>query len=105
MTLKIDDRPIIVNRDRDGVLQAFVAEDSCMSQRNFSRRIKKATGDTPSKYLQRVRIEAAKTLLRASNLNIAQIAEKVGYSELSYFSKRFNAQEGCMPSQYRKTVE
>lgn len=82
-----------------------IASDIGMSPRNFSRRFKLATGETPSKYLQRLRIEAAKELLRNSSLSIAEIAYKVGYSDLSYFSRLFKRHEQCSPHAFRDELE
>ena len=48
------------------------------------------------------RVEAAKTLLLKENLSIAEIAEKVGFSDYNYFTKIFKKIIGCTPSQYRK---
>lgn len=82
-----------------------LAEDVGMSPRNFSRRFKLATGDSPSHYLQRVRMDAAKDLLRSSSMTVAEVAYKVGYSDVSYFSRMFNRHEGCLPHTFRDEVE
>ncbi|MEH6345774.1 MAG: helix-turn-helix domain-containing protein [Bermanella sp.] len=79
-----------------------IAQDIGMSPRNFSRRFKHATGDNPSEYLQRVRIEVAKELLRTTSLSVAEIAHKAGFSDASYFSRTFNRYAEMKPNQYRK---
>ena len=81
---------------------ACLASDLGMSPRNFSRRFKQATGDNPGLYLKRVRIAAAKELLRESVLSVAEIVYRVGYNDISYFCRIFKAQEGCMPNSYRQ---
>ena len=48
------------------------------------------------------RVEAAKTLLLKENLSIAEIAEKVGFSDYNYFTKIFKKIMDCTPSEYRK---
>ena len=48
------------------------------------------------------RIEAAKILLLKENSSIAEIAEKVGFSDYNYFTKIFKKVSGSTPSQYRK---
>lgn len=48
------------------------------------------------------RVEAAKILLRKGNCSIAEIAEKVGFSDYNYFTKIFKKIVGVTPSQYRK---
>jgi len=79
-----------------------IAEDIGMSPRNFTRRFKAATGDNPTAYLQRVRIEVARELLRTTALTIAEISEKTGFSDASYFSRTFNRYAGKKPNQYRQ---
>jgi len=48
------------------------------------------------------RVEAAKILLLKENMSIAEIAEKVGFSDYNYFTKIFKKISGVTPSQYRK---
>lgn len=55
-----------------------------------------------TKLISMRRVEAAKTLLLKGNLSIAEIAEKVGFSDYNYFTKIFKKLVGCTPSQYRK---
>ncbi len=82
-----------------------VAADVGMSPRNFSRRFKLATGDSPSYYLQRLRVEASRELLRTTDLTIAEVGYRVGYGDLSYFSRVFKKNEGCLPHQYRQNIK
>ena len=79
-----------------------IAEDIGMSPRNFSRRFKLATGDSPSVYLQRVRIETAKELLRTTSLQISEVSYRAGFSDVSYFARSFSRYEGCKPKAYRE---
>lgn len=52
-------------------------------------------------YLTDVRIEAAKELMRRSNLTIREIGEQVGYKDPNYFTKVFRKTVGTSPSEYR----
>jgi len=88
---------------KDDISVEALAADRGMSPRNFSRRFKLATGDTPSYYLQRVRIELAKDLLTNTDKHITNIAFDIGYNDSSYFSRIFKKQLGILPKQYRKT--
>ncbi len=54
------------------------------------------------KMLENIRIEAAKGLLLTTNHSMEEVAEKVGYSDETYFSKVFKKHTGCSPSKYRK---
>ncbi len=81
-----------------------VASHFDMSLRTFNRRFKLATGLTPMEYLQSIRIGTAKDLLKQSNLSVADISYKVGYSDPGYFSKQFKKQVSLNPKSYRRLV-
>lgn len=74
-----------------------------LSKRSFMRRFKVATNNTPIEYLQRVRIEAAKSILERKSKTIQEIAFECGYSDSSTFSKVFKKMVGISPSQYKET--
>ena len=75
-----------------------------ISQRSFSRRFRQATNTTPLKYLQNQRFEESKDLLQNSNLSISEIAYRVGYLDVSYFTKLFKEFSSLTPKQYRTQV-
>lgn len=75
-----------------------------MSSRNLSRRFKLATQVTPIEYLQQQRIQAARDLLQTSNLSIKEIAYRVGYLDVSHFSRLFKQSTGLTPSTYRSSM-
>ena len=64
----------------------------------------KSTYDTGiGEYIESKRMERAKQLLAETDLSIAEIADKVGYSTSRYFSTRFKAKTGDSPLAYRKS--
>lgn len=75
-----------------------------MSERNFARRFKKATGQTPGQYLQTIRINTAQDLLHYSNLTISEITDRVGFGDVSYFARIFKKHRSVSPREYRTTV-
>ena len=54
----------------------------------------------PMEYVTYVRIQNAKKMLRYSHLSVYEIAERVGFSDCSYFCKIFRQVEGVTPMQY-----
>ncbi|MEN8210091.1 MAG: helix-turn-helix domain-containing protein [Thermodesulfobacteriota bacterium] len=72
-----------------------------MSQRTFERRFKKATGNTPLLYLQKIRVSNAKTLLETTDQSFDEIAYKVGYNNCGAFRKIFVRNTNLLPSEYR----
>ena len=73
-----------------------------ISRRNFERRFKKATSNTPVEYLQRVKIEAAKKSLESGRENINEVMYAVGYSDSKAFRTIFKKITGLSPIDYRK---
>lgn len=73
-----------------------------MSPRNFVRRFKQATGDSPLIYLQKLRIAAAKRLLESDHRTMQEISDAVGYQDVAFFRALFQRHTGSSPSGYRK---
>ncbi len=79
-----------------------LSEIACMSQRTFERRFKKATGDSPLVYIQRLRVEIAKQQLETTNLSFDEISYKLGYMNSGSFRKIFVRWVNLLPSEYRE---
>ena len=73
-----------------------------MSLRNFVRRFKQATGDSPLIYLQKVRIAAAKRLLESDHRTMQEISDAVGYQDVAFFRALFQRHTGVPPNAYRQ---
>jgi transcriptional regulator GlxA family with amidase domain len=73
-----------------------------MSLRNFVRRFKKATGDSPLIYLQKLRVAAAKRLLESNHRTVQEISDAVGYQDVAFFRALFQRHTGVSPSAYRE---
>src|ERR1700758_2911904 len=73
-----------------------------MSLRNFVRRFKQATGDSPLIYLQKLRVAAAKRLLENDHRTIQEISDAVGYQDAAFFRKIFQRHTGVSPGGYRE---
>lgn len=71
---------------------------------HFCRIFKEYTGKRPFEYLTQLRIDMARNLLLHSDETIAEIAAKTGYSDASYFIKKFREFEGISPGKYRKNI-
>ena len=72
-----------------------------MSVRNFVRRFKQATGDSPLIYLQKLRVAAAKRLLETNHRSMPEISQAVGYQDVAFFRSLFQRHTGISPSEYR----
>lgn len=79
-----------------------LAAQFAVSERTLIRRFKQATGDTPTAYLQQVRVEAAKRMLESTELSTEAVTERVGYADLSSFRRLFKRITSLSPGEYRR---
>ncbi len=79
-----------------------VARHVCLSPTYFSTIFKAEAGDSFVHYLQKVRVEEAKKLLKNSKMRVQDIALAVGYRDIKHFNKIFYAETQVKPSEYRK---
>ncbi len=74
---------------------------SGLAARSFKRRFKNATGYSPIKYVQNIRIEEAKRLLERTGDPIDEICWNVGYEDPSFFRRLFKRATRITPGEYR----
>lgn len=67
----------------------------------FNDLLKFETGKTIELYFQLKRMEVAKSMLIGKNGNVSQVARKLGFPSVQYFSKLFQKMTGKAPSEYR----
>ena len=79
----------------------FLASLFYLNANYCSHLFKEKTGVNFSCYLNQVRIEKAKKLLKDSNKKMYQIAKAVGYDNIKYFFRIFKKMEKMTPEQYR----
>lgn len=89
------------NFSRDFQLETL-ARRVGMSLRNFVRRFKEATGDSPLVYIQKLRIAAAKRLLESNRRSMQEISDAIGYQDVAFFRGLFQRHTGITPSAYRR---
>lgn len=78
------------------------ADQMRVSTSYLSRLFKKKTGENFIDSLLSKRLEYARFLLTTTAMNVAEIAESVGFTESAYFAQVFKKTCGCTPSQYRE---
>lgn len=81
---------------------AEIATHTGVSKSHLCRIFPQYAGEHFNTYLQRLRIERAKELLRLTDEHIYEIAAKVGFWDSRYFSKVFRDFTGLSPSEYRR---
>ena len=78
-----------------------LAELCALSQSQFFASFKKATGMSPVRYKNHLRVEQAKRLLSIEDCSCQEIAEMLGFESTYYFSRVFSACTGVSPSRYQ----
>jgi transcriptional regulator GlxA family with amidase domain len=89
------------NNVKDKISVDRLASMFALSRRNFERRFKKATANTPAEYLQRIKIEAAKQSLERGRASVTDIMYEVGYTDSKAFRMLFRRITGLSPVEYR----
>ncbi|WP_396635868.1 two-component regulator propeller domain-containing protein [Maribacter sp. R77961] len=70
----------------------------CLSRSQVYRKIKSLTGLSPIEFIRRVRLEKSRTLFQNDkNLNVSEVAHKVGFLSASYFTVCYKKQFGELP--------
>lgn len=79
-----------------------LAERVAMSPRNFTRVFTRATGVTPAKYVEEVRLNAARQRLEQTTLGIEQIAADTGFGSGLNLRRVFERNLHLTPTEYRQ---
>jgi transcriptional regulator GlxA family with amidase domain len=79
-----------------------LADQAGMSERSFSRHYAKATGLTPARAIERLRVEAARRLLSESHLPVKRICQRCGFGSEETMRRSFLRLLEVTPQEYRK---
>jgi transcriptional regulator GlxA family with amidase domain len=95
----------IMEKHYDGEINMHqLAGKAGMSTRNFKRRFRGATGESPLAYLQRYRIEKAKRLLEDPAHSIAEVSYRIGYENVDFFRDLFKRHVHMTPHAFRQRL-
>ena len=79
-----------------------IADYIYLSKCYFHRLFTQTVNCTPHTYLNTIRLQHAKELLRNTQLPVQEIASNVGFGNYSYFIQLFKQREGITPSAFRR---
>jgi len=99
--------PIVATLERTGGRPDYrrVAAEAGMSLPTLRRRFHAATGVPIHEYHLRSRLAEARRLLAETPLAIKEIAARLGYSDVFYFTRQFSGKTGVSPAVYRASVQ
>ncbi len=84
---------------------ARIASELFFSVTYIKTTFKKSTGKSVMQYFAELKVEEAKRLISLDRYTFMEIAYKLGYSSLHYFSRQFKKVTGITPSQYAKSIK
>lgn len=87
---------------RENITLGDIASHANFSRIYFRNMFISATGISPNKYLQNIRVSKARELLLTTDKSLLQIAAESGFSSQSYMNYVFKMSEGCSPREYKK---
>jgi transcriptional regulator GlxA family with amidase domain len=87
---------------REDLSVEVLAQRAAMSPRNFARAFRTQVGVTPARYVERLRVEAARTSLETTQRTVKEIATDVGFGTLETLHRVFKRALGVPPAEYRR---
>jgi transcriptional regulator GlxA family with amidase domain len=91
----------INNHLHDELSLSVLADQAGMSERSFSRHYAEATGQTPARAIERLRVEAARRLLSESRTPVKRIAQRCGFGSEETMRRSFLRLLAVTPQDYR----
>ncbi len=101
---KINDR-ITANMEQEGFNSKVLAKKMSISRSQLYRKVKALTQMSPGRYIRFFRLNSAKRLLEQGDLNVTEVAYRVGFMSCSHFSRSFQQQFGFNPSAIRWSAD
>jgi signal transduction histidine kinase/DNA-binding response OmpR family regulator len=87
------------NLDSENLNVAMLARSVGFSRAQLNRKLKALTDRSPNQLINDIRLNKAYHFLQNQTGNVSEVAYAVGFSSLSYFTKRFKTKFGCAPSE------
>jgi LacI family transcriptional regulator len=81
-----------------------VVESLPVSRRVLEKRFRKLLNRSVLEEIRKARTDAAARMLVETEMSIAQIAEKLGYTETAHLSRYFHKEKGISPIAFRKRI-
>lgn len=83
---------------------AEVCQQFSLSRSSLQLLFKNAVNQSPKKYISDMKLEKSCQMLRENKYTVSEIASRLGYSSIHYFSNAFNQKYHISPSEYAKRI-
>lgn len=100
-TVLVDLFEAVERRFADGVSASDVASELGFTVGHLSTLVRRRTGRTLGEWILERRMAEARRLLATTGLPVQQVAQRIGYGDAAYFSRRFRSRHGVSPSGWR----
>lgn len=94
-----------VNYNQEWLTLNYMADRLSLSSSYLTKIFKSHVGYTFKQYVDKIRFDKARALLRGTNASLRGILDQVGYVDETNFIRRFKALEGVTPMQYRQQAQ
>ncbi|MGI6608669.1 MAG: AraC family transcriptional regulator [Erysipelotrichaceae bacterium] len=81
-----------------------ISQEFSVSRTYIQRIFNENLHTTPKKYIIDAKLAKSKILIKNGNYSLSEIADKLGYSSIHYFSRIFTSRFGITPSEYSKKI-
>lgn len=92
----------MVEHPRSDLSVPALAHKLALSERHFARLFQQATGKTPARFVETLRLDAAKSLLEQTAWPLARVAQRAGFGSVDSLQRSLQRQAGVTPEQYRR---
>ena len=93
---------LVAAKIEDELTLAEMAQSVELTTAHFARMFRKATGETPHRFVLLRRIERAKEMLRSDHMRIIDVAVACGFKTQEHFAQVFRQMCGVSPTEYRR---
>ena len=83
----------------------LICRDNLIGRSQLQKLFQEKTGNGVIEYFSKMKIDAAKQLIRTGHMNFTQISQQLGYSCIHYFSRQFKKLTGMTPSEYASSIK
>jgi AraC family transcriptional regulator len=97
-------RELVRAKMEDDLSLDEMAESVGLSTAHFARMFRKSTGETPHQFVLRQRLERAKTMLRAPDARVLDVAVACGFKTQQHFAQAFRDIWGVSPTEFRQDL-